>query len=150
MDVRGLRGRDIGHHLHCHRLKCFLGLASFLCLFGLAQDERVLSFVSRWDVGALSPGLWQPQSLGVTSTIKEQAAVFEDEQQQSREWCMAEYGDRRYLHDEEERRTPPVLFSFPGDLDWSYWSMQGIGCILKFKHRTSYRIQGVGIRGSGC
>lgn len=107
--------RAVVHQLRRHRRPCFLGMVSFLCLLALSQDAAmVLPFVSMWDVGARPPAIKHDLLTG--AEFEEAVGTPEDVKKWQREWCAMEYGDRRYLND-KEWRVPPVLFSFPGDLD---------------------------------
>ena len=85
-----------------HRRK-YMGLsfalAAFLILV-LATDPRPSSLGGGWELGILG------RALALSGPVE-----------QRRGECLAAYGQRRYLSEEESRvrsTTPPLLYSFPG------------------------------------
>lgn len=85
-------------HMQRHRRK-YVGLsfalAAFIVLL-LATDPRPSSLGGGWELGVLGRALAQSCPC-----------------EQRRSECLAAYGRRRYLS-EEESRVPPILFSYPG------------------------------------
>jgi hypothetical protein len=62
--------------------------------------------------GAAAPGKEAPPAAGAAAVPE---LHLDPETERRRNHCMAEYGQRRYLEEEEEAdRVPPILYSYPG------------------------------------